>query len=471
MPFANAPRPEILPSLAGAKPVPFWLDDPARPRPAPALTGQLSADLAVVGAGFTGLWTALLAREADPSLDVVLLEGEQVASGASGRNGGFCDHCLTHTFENGFERWPGELARLVALGYENLDAIEQAVRRYRIRCDFQRAGEMTAATEEYQVEDLRRAPEAAARFGLKLEWLNREALQGQVHSPTYLGGLLDPSPAMLNPAQLAWGLRAACLELGVRLYEHTPVVALESDGKELRLRTPYGSLGAGRVALATNAYPPLLKRLNHFVVPVYDYALMTEPLTKSQRDSIGWKRRYGIGDAANQFHYYRTSADGRILFGGYDAVYHWNNGFGPHLDQDHACFGRLADHFFQTFPQLEGVRFSHAWGGAIDTCSRFSAFWGRAFGGRLAYCLGYTGLGVGAARFGALVMLDLLHGRETERTRLRMVREQPLPFPPEPLRSGVVNLTRWSLDRADRRQGRRNLWLKLLDATGLGFDS
>ena len=147
MPFSSHPRPEVLKSLANAKPVPFWLDDKARPEPAPALTGSITADLVVIGAGFSGLWTALLAKESDPSLDVVLIEAGEVASGASGRNGGFADHCLTHTFGNGLERWPEELSTLVRMGYENLNAIEETVKRYQIDCDFQRTGEMVVATE------------------------------------------------------------------------------------------------------------------------------------------------------------------------------------------------------------------------------------------------------------------------------------------------------------------------------------
>jgi glycine/D-amino acid oxidase-like deaminating enzyme len=471
MPFSNHPRHEVLKSLADAQPIPFWLDNKARPEPASALTESITTDLVVIGAGFTGLWSALLAKESDPSLEVVLLEGGEVASGASGRNGGFADHCLTHTFENGLNRWPEELPILVKMGYENLDAIEETVKRYKIDCDFQRTGEMVVATEDYQVEELRSAPEEAASFGLKLQWFEQEQARALVDSPTYLGGLYDPVPVMLDPARLAWGLRRACLENGVRLYEWTQATGLSDEATGVVISTQYGQVKAKKVALATNAFPPLLKRLNYYIVPVYDYALMTEPLTKSQRDSIGWEKRMGVGDAGNQFHYYRTSADGRILFGGYDAVYHWNNGFGPHLETDFESFGRLADHFFQTFPQLEGLRFTHAWGGAIDTCSRFSAFWGKAFSGKLAFAIGYTGLGVGAARFGAQVMLDLLNGEDNERTRLKMVREKPIPFPPEPVRSAVVNFTRWSMDQADRNEGKRNLWLKLLDATGLGFDS
>ena len=471
MPFAHTPRPEVLKSLASTLPVPFWLDDKDRPEPAPTLTESVTADLCIIGAGFTGLWTALLARESDPGLDVILLEGTETGNGASGRNGGFVHHCLTHTFGNGLERWHDELPMLVRMGYENLDAIEEAVKRYRIECDFQRTGEMVMATEPYQVEDLRNTPVEAESYGMKLEWYDQEQARLIVNSPIYLGGLYDPKVAMVNPAQMVWGLRRACLENGIRLFERTQAIGLSEEAKGLLVRTQYGFVKARQVVLATNAFPPLLDSLNRYIVPVYDYALMTEPLTASQREAIGWEKRVGVGDAGNQFHYYRTSVDGRILFGGYDAVYHWNNGFGPHLEADYESFGRLADHFFQTFPQLEGIRFTHAWGGAIDTCSRFSAFWGRSFRNKLAYVAGYTGLGVGASRFGAQVMLDLLNKVDNERTRMKMVRDKPVPFPPEPLRSAVVNLTRWSMDQADRRKGKRNLWLKLLELTGLGFDS
>ena len=143
----------------------------------------------------------------------------------------------------------------------------------------------------------------------------------------------------------------------------------------------------------------------------------------------------------------------------------------PDSEQRPATARKLAAHFFETFPQLDGVRFTHSWGGVIDTCSRFCAFFGTAYHGKLSYALGYTGLGVGATRFGAEVMLDLLSGERTELTALKMVRTKPLPFPPEPLRSAVIQLTRWSIGRADLHEGKRNLWLRTLDRVGLGFDS
>ncbi|MEU7690420.1 FAD-dependent oxidoreductase [Microbispora sp. SCL1-1] len=459
-------------ALADAERKPYWLDRPIAPEPLPPLTGDVTADLAVVGGGFTGLWTALMAKERDPSLDVVLLEGRAVGWAASGRNGGFCAASLTHGLGNGQDRWPTEIATLERLGRENLDEIEATLARYGVDCSFERTGELRVATEEWQLAGLDEEVSGAASLGVRLERLDREQVRAEVDSPTYLGGVWDrEGVAMVDPARMAWGLRDVCVRLGVRVFEHTPVRAVHDDGVTLELETPKGRVRAGRVALGTGAFPPLLRRLRHFLVPVYDYALMTEPVPDDLLAAIGWRHRQGIGDSANQFHYYRLTDDNRILWGGYDAVYHNGGLVKPEYDQRDATFEKLATHFFETFPQLHGLRFTHRWGGVIDTCSRFSAFFGTAYGSRLAYAAGYTGLGVGATRFGANVMLDLLQGRVTERTDLQMVRHKPVPFPPEPVRSGVIQLTRWAIARADEHEGRRNAWLRTLDAFGLGFDS
>ncbi|MGW0545659.1 NAD(P)/FAD-dependent oxidoreductase [Streptomyces altiplanensis] len=461
-------------SLSGAKPVSFWLDDPEKPAPRPALTGDERCDLLVVGGGYSGLWTALLAKERDPGRDVVLIEGHEVGWAASGRNGGFCAASLTHGLSNGITRWPGELAKLEELGERNLDAIEAAVAAYGIDCDFERTGEIDVATEPHQLEELRETYEEARKLGFAghLELLDRDAVRAEVDSPTFLGGLLDRrGVALLNPARLAWGLKQACLGLGVRIYEHTRGLDLASAGAGMAVRTPYGRVFARRVALGTNIFPSLVKRVRPYTVPVYDYALMTEPLTDDQLASIGWKNRQGLGDSANQFHYFRLSADNRVLWGGYDAVYPFGGKLSAEMDHRPQTYLKLAEHFFRCFPQLEGVNFSHAWGGAIDTCSRFSAFFGTAHAGRVAYAAGYTGLGVGATRFGADVMLDLLAGGRTERTELEMVRSKPLPFPPEPFAWAGIGITKWSLARSDDNGGHRNLWLKAMDRLGLGFDS
>jgi glycine/D-amino acid oxidase-like deaminating enzyme len=460
------------PALNDAAPKVFWLDDPAAPQPAESLDGDSDCDLAVVGAGFTGLWTALLAKQRTPALDVVVIEARRTAAAASGRNGGFCDASLTHGFSNGLRRFAHELDTLDRMGLENLDAIEATIATHQIDCAFERTGMLDVATAPWQYDDLTELAGAMRERGHTVDVLDAAALRNEVVSPSYHGAIwVHGNTAILNPARLAWGLRSACVEAGVRIHDGTPVRSLRSAADRVRLETPRGTVTARQVALATNADRPLLARLRPFILPVYDYVLVTEPLTATQLDSIGWKHRQGIGDSGNQFHYYRLTADSRILWGGYDAIYHYGNRVAKQLEQRAATFDKLAGHFFATFPQLEGVRFTHRWGGAIDTCSRFCAFWGTSHSGRVAHALGYTGLGVGASRFGAQVMLDLLDGEPTERTRLRMVRTRPIPFPPEPLRYGVVQLTRWSLDHADRHDGRRNLWLRGLDLVGLGFDS
>ncbi len=311
-----------------------------------------------------------------------------------------------------------------------------------------------------------------AAAGHEVEWLDGPALRDEIASPTYLAGLWKKDEcAMVDPAALTWGLARAAHDLGVRFFEGTRVEAMDRQGAALVLRTSGGALSARRVMLATNAFPGLVGSLRRRIVPVYDHALMTEPLSDEQWAAVGWRRYQGVSDAGNRFHYYRRTADGRILWGGYDAVYHFGSAISPDLERRPATFEKLAVQFFETFPQLQGLRFSHAWAGVIDTCTRFCPFWGTSHDGRVAYAAGYTGMGVGETRFGALVALDLLDGCDGELTRLRLTTTKPIPWPPEPLRAGAIGLTSWSMGRADAREGARNLWLRALDRLGLGFDT
>src|SRR5690349_23301845 len=180
-------------SLSEAQPVPYWLEDPGKPQAEPALTGAGTCDLLVVGGGYSGLWTALLAKERDPQRDVVLLEGREVGWAASGRNGGFCAASLTHGLGNGLTRWPDEIHRLEELGARNLDEIERAVARYSLDCDFERTGEIDVATETHQTRELKDRYEEMERRGLAdgVEFLDAEAVREQVRSPTFRAGLYD----------------------------------------------------------------------------------------------------------------------------------------------------------------------------------------------------------------------------------------------------------------------------------------
>jgi glycine/D-amino acid oxidase-like deaminating enzyme len=450
----------------------FWRDDlPAALAPdRPPLAGTIDADLAVVGGGYTGLWAALLAAERMPGARIVVLEAQRVGSGASGRNGGFCEASLTHGRENGMSRWPAEMPTLERLGMANLDEIEAAEARYGMDFHFERTGELSPAVEPHQVRWLQ---EWADDSGDDVVYLDEDAARAEVASPTYLAAVWETRTCgMLHPARLAAELARVAEQRGVEIFERTRVRRLQTSRTGgVTLACADGGVRATQAVLATNVFPSLLARNRLMTVPVYDYVLMTEPLTAQQRASIGWQRRQGIGDLANQFHYYRLTRDDRILFGGYDAVYHFGRKVRPRYEDRPQSVQTLASHFFTTFPQLEGLRFSHRWAGAIDTSTQFTAFFGTARSRRVAYAAGFTGLGVGSTRFAAEVMLDLLAGVENERTALRMVRTRPLPFPPEPAAAVGINATRWALDRADHREGRRNLLLKTMDAVGLGFDS
>lgn len=463
-----------LDAIADADPYPYWYDDADEPDSNPTLVRTESCDLCIVGGGYTGLWTAIIAKERDPSRDVILIDAHEVGSAASGRNGGFMDSSLTHGVANAQQRFPNEVNVLEELGLQNLNEIESAIRRYNIDCDYERTGAIDVATSSHPASylaELRDDYQQLRSLGQSVEWLDQETLRSQVHSPTYSGGLWRKDrAALVDPARLAWGLKTAAESLGVRIYEDSKATSIEKDGVGVLVDTPLGRVRAGKVALGTNAFKPLLKRLGHYIAPVYDYCLVTEPLTPAQLASIGWQNRQGISDIPNQFHYYRLTADNRILWGGYDAMYYFRGKMNTELESRPESWALLSQHFFQTFPQLEGVRFSHAWGGAIDTCTRFSVFWGRAMGGRVAYALGYTGLGTASTRFGAEVMLDLLDGRRSKATSTKFAQDKPLPFPPEPFRFVGIQTTRWSLDREDKT-GKRNIWLKSLDRLGLGFDT
>ncbi|WGP06849.1 FAD-dependent oxidoreductase [Bacillus subtilis] len=472
---------DVNAALADASTIPYWLDSELRPEPLPPLTDDREADLLVVGGGFTGLWTALQAKERDPDRRVVLVEANTIGWAASGRNGGFCAASLTHGYDNGEAHLPEENDRLAQLGRENLDAIEAAVAKYGMDVEFERTGELDVATEDYQVAELREAHDPDSGF----VFLDQQELAGIVKSPTYKGALWDSREvALVHPAKLCWELLRVIRELGVEVYEGTKVTDVSDAKTTVRVQTrvtaetiedcasaPCSTIAAKRVALATNVFPSLLRRVSLHTVPVYDYALMTEPLSDEQMAAIGWEGRQGIGDCANRFHYYRLTADNRILFGGWDAVYHFGRQVSWKYDQRPETFETLAEHFFATFPQLAGLKFTHKWGGPIDTCSRFFSFFTSAYGRKVAMAAGFTGLGVGASRFAGTVMLDLLSGEDTELTELEMVRKLPLPFPPEPAAWLGIKMTTNALIKADENEGRRGPLLKVLDAVGMGFDS
>jgi glycine/D-amino acid oxidase-like deaminating enzyme len=459
------------------RPISYWLRDPAPPDSAGPPLGpgeRVAVDVAIVGGGFTGLWTALALTDTDPSLRVAVLEMETVGFGASGRNGGFCEASLTHGLANGVRHFPDELEILEREGIDNLRGLIDFTRAHGIDCDLEETGVLALADQAWQVDEFRAWVDEAAEHGEHLEFLDRASAQAEVHSPLWHAGLYRPPgrDVLLDPAKLVRGLARVARERGVRVHQRTRVTRLERRATGVSAWTANGArIDAANVVVATSAYSGWLPRLGSAFVPVYDYALVSEPLTAAQHEAIGWQRRQGLSDGNNQFHYFRLTADDRILWGGYDAIHYPGSRVGPELDQRPATFERLEAQFFRAFPQLDGLGFPYRWGGAIDTTSRFTVTFGQLLGGRVTYALGYTGLGVGASRWAGGVVRDLLLRPTEERLRLRFVSSPPFPFPPEPLRSLVVDVVRNELDRADREEGRRSLILRTLDAMGVGYDS
>ncbi|GAA4722182.1 Glycine/D-amino acid oxidase (deaminating) [Promicromonospora umidemergens] len=457
-------------ALGEARHVVFWLDDLAERAGYPALSDPVRADIAVVGGGYTGLWSALRAKQRHPGARVVLVEGRSVGWAASGRNGGFCGARLTRGDSHDRGRPPDDPETLARLGQENLTAIGSAVSDLGLDCQWERTGVIDLAVEPYQIDWLQDAAARAARTGATHTFLDRAKLRAEVSSPTYEAGLLRPDDAALvHPARLATELARIASELGVEIFQRTRVTGLTRAGRGardavvLRTTSPAGEAAvlADRVLLGTSAFPSLLRRYRHHTVPAREHLIATEPLSAELLGAIGWRGRQGLADLANRSHYYRLTADHRIVFGGPDA--------GPETHR------RLAEHLLTTFPQLEGIRLTHRWSGAVDLSTRSGAFFGQAAGGRVQHAAGLAGRGVAGSHFAAQVMLDRLDTLDgspaTERTALALVRRTPLPFPPEPIAALGLRATRQALDQADHQGGRRNTLLRSLDALGLSLEA
>ncbi|OGO57115.1 MAG: hypothetical protein A2V85_18095 [Chloroflexi bacterium RBG_16_72_14] len=469
---SGQPPPAAPPGASAGGSFWFTTGDPGVVRP--RLRGTSRVDVAIVGAGFTGLWTSIRLLDTDPTLRVAVLEADRVGWGASGRNGGFCAASLTHGLSNALLHFPDEVDVLEREGVANLAELVGFVRAEGIDCELEETGTLEVAVAPWQVDELRDAAELATRHGHAVTFLDREAVQALVHSPRWLAGVRAAPDrcVMLNPAKLAWGLATAAERRGAVIAEGSRVRGLRRHAGGVRVEVDGGgTVDAAQVVVATSAYSGWLRRLVPRFVPVYDYVLVTEPLTPVQREAIGWRGREGMSDAANQFHYFRQTADHRILWGGYDAIYHPGNRVMPAHERRPATYDLLARQFVDAFPQLDGIRFEHRWAGAIDTTTRFTVTFGETMGGRVHYALGYTGLGVGSTRWAAGILRDRLLRPDSPLLDLRFVSSAPFPIPPEPVRTPAVELMRREVIRADDHEGRRSLFLRALDTLGIGFNS
>ncbi len=450
----------------------YWLAAHRAPAE-PALEGQRRCDVVVIGAGFTGLWTAAFLKDLDPGLEVVVLEQRRAAYGASGRNAGILGDSIDHTHELAVMHFGREEAkRLAVLGRENVAQLRANLEARGIDCDFEPTGQLHVALSPGQAEDLDAARRCAEELGVTgLRFLTRDEARAELRCRLYEGALWNPGGGVLDPVKLILGLKRDLLGRGVGLYEETRVTGLEAAGAGVRVRTERGLVQARKAILGTNAWShELLPRLRHRFLPLYDYVIVSEPLAPAQHDAIGWRNRQGVADARNFFKYYRLTRDNRVLWGTSEARYYSGNNVLPAQDHSDSHYAELKSSFAEHFPDLEGLEFPYAWGGPICATTRFTPFFGQALGGRVFYGLGYTGHGVGTTHLAGRLLAHMATGRTTDLLDLKLVREAPLPYPPVPLRRFAVDAVTRALRRVDAG-GRPGLRLRFLDSLGIGLSS
>jgi glycine/D-amino acid oxidase-like deaminating enzyme len=450
----------------------FWLARAPR-EDVTALDGRTTADVVIVGAGLTGLWTALHLKALDPGADVAVLEQGVSAFGASGRNAGILTETIDHSHAQAVAHFgEAEARELARLGQENVREMLAFLEARGIECDAEHTGQLHVALNDAQEADLRSTLDVARRLERDhYRLLSRDEIQAEIRSPRYQAALFDPHAVMLDPVKLVRGLAREARRCGVRLFERTQVTGFEEDGPGVRVRAASGEVAAKRVVLATSAYSHLLlPRLRFRFIPLYDYILVSEPLTPAQKRAIGWRNRQSVTDGRTFFNYYRLTSDDRVLWGTSEAAYYRGNRVNASCDHSERHYEELRRSFAWHFPEVCDLVFRYAWGGAICATTRFTPFFGTAMRGRLHYGLGYTGHGLGTTHLAGKILAHRTLDRHSPLFDLSLVRKPPFPYPPEPLRSLAVAAVSRALRRVDAG-GRPGPLLRILDAMGIGLSS
>jgi glycine/D-amino acid oxidase-like deaminating enzyme len=436
----------------------FWQRDREARTPAPALAGTAKVDVAIIGAGYTGLAAAYHLKTAEPTLEVAVLEAETAGFGASGRNAGFVMTLFGSSVAlmkliHGKQRVREAHDYMVSASAE----IEAMISRHAIACDYQRTGFLRVATTRSYASRVRADMEFLQSLGITgLDWVDAEWLRSRLRGENLIGACWEPHSGSLNPMKWLEGLRRLVEGAGVRLFENTRITEIQREGGRYRLAAPGGTAVADKVLYATNGYTHLLPGMRSKQMPAFAYIVVTEPLRPDQLAAIGWQGREALEDGRNFMHFYRLTPDNRILAGGGPGLIP----FGSRMDYD--ANPRTWDHLAQfiraTFPQIGDIRIAHSWGGAFSVTSDLTPQLGSFDGGGSAYAIGCTGHGVAMTHMNGQILRDLVLERRTGLTDLWFVNRRSLPMPPEPVRSLAakaitlgMTLDDWWCDRGAAR--------------------
>jgi len=445
-------------------PVSFWLEssgDDLAPRP--ALDGSVDADVAILGAGYTGLWTALYLLRRDPSLRVVVVEREIAGFGASGRNGAWCSGQLNIGLDLIAERHGRDAALAVRDAMAaTVDEVGAAAAEEGLDAGFRKGGWLYVARGPHELPALRATAAEAERFGVEgIRVLDPGALAERLRVEGAAGGLYGPDCAAVHPGRLVRGLARAVERRGGVVHERTAVTAVLPAGRDGRatavLRTARGDIRASAVVLAGEAYLTELAPYHRRVLPIYSLIVLTEPLTDAQWAEIGWDAHECVASFRLTIDYLSRTPDGRILFGGRGAPYHFGSAIRPGFDHDERTHAMLRRMLVRWFPSLRGIRFTHAWGGPLAMPRDWMPTFGFDERSGIAHAWGYTGHGVATANLAGRTLADLVTGTRSELTSLAFVGHRARSWEPEPLRwIGVryVQLAYERLDRLAERTGR-----------------
>lgn len=416
--------------------------------PEPPLSGTVTADVAIVGGGFTGMATAYWLLKDDPSLRVVVLEQEVVGYGASGRNGSFAMTVVGLGLDL-LARIKGRDRAIAAQRYleRAVDLVGELVEQEGLDCDYLRPGFLRMATTPAYVKKIRNEIAFAHSLGIEgIEWLGRDEARERVNSERYLGAWWEPRMALVNPLKLVREVKRVAVGLGATVHEHSRVESIDRSGG-IAVRTAGGTLNAEKLVLATNAYSHLFPMVGRKQVPAWTYVVATEPLSEDQLGPIGWNGFEGVEDARNLIHYYRRTPDDRLLMGGGPVGF----GYGRNMDRDSnpAAWRHLEEHIADLFPSLAGAQIEHRWGGPFSVTTDLTPALGYLGDERTVYSLGCIGHGVAMTHLNGQTIRDLILERHTELTDHFFVNRRTIPWPPEPLRYGASMAIRGYLQLED----------------------